>query len=91
MLSEESPDLIHYSLIDETTDIVIEEGRYLGNSRDGIWIKRWPNGKPQTQAKFEQGVEVGVWRFWNEDGDLVIKKKYNRKGELVFVAQYRYY
>lgn len=88
---EENPGLIHYSLVDTRTNIVIEEGRYVQNSRDGVWVKRWPNGNPQSQAKFEHGTKVGVWKFWNEDGDLIIKKKFNRDGQLVFAVQYRHY
>jgi antitoxin component YwqK of YwqJK toxin-antitoxin module len=88
---EADPSTVYYTLLDTTANITLEEGQYIDGERHGTWIKRWPNGDIQAILKFVEGRRKGVWRFWDEEGNLVYRKKFNRKGELILAAQYRYY
>lgn len=88
---EGDPSTVYYTLLDTVTNITLEEGQYIDGEKNGTWVKRWPNGDIQAILKFSEGTRKGTWRFWDEGGNLVYRKKFNRKGELLFAAQYRYY
>mgnify|MGYP001234463594 CR=1 FL=1 len=44
--------------------------------RDGMWIGYHENGQVKYQGTFSNGKEVGVFNYYNYDGDLVIKLNY---------------
>lgn len=88
---EDDPATIYYTLIDTTTNITLEEGQYVDSLREGVWIKRHTNGNMQARIKFQNGMRIGTWKFWDDKGNLVVKKKYGRGGDLLFAAEYRYY
>lgn len=89
--SQKDDSYIYYTLVDTTTNIVLEQGQYLNNERHGTWVRRWPDGDIQAIIKFTEGRRRGTWKFWNENGDLVYQKRFNRSGDLIFASQYRYY
>jgi len=44
--------------------------------RNGVWIGYHENGQVKYQGSFSNGKEVGVFNYYNYDGDLVIKLNY---------------
>ena len=39
-----------------------------GGVREGLCRRYWPDGKPMAEGHYENGLMIGTWSFWNEDG-----------------------
>ena len=58
--------------------------------RTGIWIKYFPNNKVRYTGMFENGKEVGVFKFYDISSSKhpVIVKTYSKKNDAFFVNFY---
>ena len=53
---------------------VFRESRERGG---GTFAVRWDNGQPRVSGDYDaEGLRVGVWKFWNEDGKLAREVEY---------------
>ncbi len=54
---------------------LIVDGNYSNGKKDGIWIKRHfgPLRNIQSQGKYENDIQVGVWTFYNHNGEIIQK------------------
>ena len=53
-----------------------EQGR-----KTGKWQAFHPNGKMRYEGNFREGYEIGTFKFWNGNGQLVSELLYSQKGE----------
>ncbi len=45
--------------------------------RRGAYVERYPNGRPRVAGDYDgDGLRVGTWRFWYEDGRLAREVEY---------------
>ena len=43
----------------------------------GGFVQRYANGRPRVAGDYDaDGLRVGIWRFWNEDGHLAREIEY---------------
>lgn len=58
--------------------------------RTGIWIKYYPNENIRYSGQFENGKEVGVFKFYEDSNSKipVIIKTYNKENDAVLVEFY---
>jgi antitoxin component YwqK of YwqJK toxin-antitoxin module len=49
----------------------MDDGRFVNGKHHGEWRSYYPDGKLWRVEVYQMGTEVGVWREWNEDGELV--------------------
>ncbi len=56
------------------------------NKLHGLYEEFYENGKPKVKGRFYYGQRKGVWKVWNENGDLIIERKYqdNRTFEFIY-------
>lgn len=70
--------VFHYELYYEETGIIESIfsqdllGKYHGN-----YISYYPNGQVEFEAQFKTGLRFGIWKWYNEDGDITNRKTYN--------------
>ncbi len=50
---------------------------YVNGQRSGFTWVRYPSGNMRYSGEYSNDKEVGVWRFYNEDGTLQMEKDYN--------------
>lgn len=43
---------------------------YSGYLLDGLYIAYYKGGDIKTKGTFKNGVKVGLWKYWNKDGDI---------------------
>lgn len=55
--------------------------------RTGVWEKKYPNNKIRYSGAFENGKEIGVFKFYNNSSSQypVIIKTYSKKNDSVLV------
>jgi len=53
------------------------EGEYVGGSRQGRKVVFWENGKKRYEGTFEDDVKVGVWKFFDVQGNEVKQLDYS--------------
>lgn len=53
--------------------------------KTGKWMEFWPNGGVRMEGTFERGLEEGVFKYFNRNGDLDRTETYHR-GERVVDA-----
>lgn len=58
-----------------------EKGFYNGHLYSGIIFANHPNGKRKYQSTFNEGVDNGEFKEWNEDG-ILIKISHYKQGKL---------
>lgn len=51
-------------------DQLVEEGTYVNNKKDGLWIKYFPNGKPETEINYSNNRPNGEYKVYYENGQL---------------------
>lgn len=56
-----------YQLRDERRDI-LASGHYLANQPNGRWTIYHANGHKSAEGRMIDGVRVGIWRTWYDDG-----------------------
>ena len=44
--------------------------------RQGKWMFFYASGKVKEVGKYKNGISVGKWKFYNENGELVKKEVY---------------
>jgi len=57
---------------------VWEEGQYLNNKREGLWITRHEDGARASQGSYHQGLSEGVWTWWYADGQERARGEFRR-------------
>lgn len=50
--------------------VVWSEGDYIDGVRNGKTVTYYANGNKYYEGQFAKAKKVGVWKFWNEDGEL---------------------
>ncbi len=48
--------------------------------RQGLWIEKYPNGKPKYMIYFKNGKPAGVFRKYYPDGTLLVDMKFSPDG-----------
>jgi antitoxin component YwqK of YwqJK toxin-antitoxin module len=38
--------------------------------RNGLWTFYYPNGKAESEGHYENGEQIGKWKFYNRWGSL---------------------
>ena len=56
--------------------------------KTGKWLAYHPNGKKRYEGNFRDGYEVGTFKFWNGNGQLISELLYSQKGEYAAVRIY---
>ncbi len=54
----------------------IEEGVYLNNRKEGIWIEYYKNGKERSKLTYVNGVLEGDAIFYSSDGKILKEGKF---------------
>ena len=57
---------------------------------DGFYRKFYPNGQLKIEGSFENGLEIGIWNFYDENKNIIRKVFYNKK-EIVLAKIENYY
>jgi len=57
-------------------DQKIEEGMYLNNRKEWIWIEYYPNGKRRNLLTYKHGILDGHAVFYNTDGKILKEGKF---------------
>jgi len=52
---------------------------YKKGKKDGITIVRHPNGTIYYKGKYEMDEPAGVWKFYNDEGQLIERKFYDEE------------
>lgn len=52
---------------------------YKKGEKDGITIVRHPNGAIYYSGEYENDEPVGVWKFYNDQGQLIERKFYDEE------------
>jgi len=42
---------------------------------EGQYVEYWENGAVKTKGRYKNGAEIGLWRYYNEEGKLIEKVK----------------
>lgn len=58
-------------------------GFYLDGKSHGMWTGRTGDGRLMSEGRFDHGIRVGTWRFWDRKGRLVKEIDYVNGGEAV--------
>lgn len=67
---------------------LIEEGEYLNNKKNGIWIKYYPNGKKKSELTFSNNVANGYAKIYYRSGQLQEEGMWQQNK---WSGQYKYY
>jgi antitoxin component YwqK of YwqJK toxin-antitoxin module len=59
-----------WMIFDATGTKIVEQGNYVNNKKEGVWIRTYPNGKTKHEITFVNGVANGPAKFYFEDGQL---------------------
>lgn len=51
-------------------DQVVEEGQYVDNKRNGIWMKYYPTGVVRSEINYENNQPRGAYRIFYDNGNL---------------------
>ena len=51
-------------------------GHFKNGTKHGESIVYFPNGQKRYSGSYKNGKRVGVWRFWDEDGELIDEKNF---------------
>jgi antitoxin component YwqK of YwqJK toxin-antitoxin module len=49
------------------------KGTYVNGYREGYGISYFPGGKKSSEGYYLKNKMVGVWKFWDEQGNLISK------------------
>jgi len=49
---------------------------------DGKFIHYHPDGKIQIQGQYSNGIQVGEWKFFDENGKPVDKDEFKKQEEV---------
>lgn len=55
------------------------ENIYKNGLIDGKTITYFPNGKKRYEGYFKNASKIGVWKFWNEEGEFVKEVDMDKK------------
>lgn len=58
------------------TSILLSEGQYFKNRREGIWKQYYPSGKLRAVLHYKKGWEHGNQKFYAETGELISEFTY---------------
>ncbi len=59
-------------------------GQYHGDA-----VYYYADGQQQRYGKYDHGLQVSEWKYFDEGGKLVEKQEFNNNGELVKTTQYK--
>lgn len=60
----------------DQTGQIVSIMSYKDNVFHGKCETWFPNGIKSTEIYYENGKPIGIWKFWNEKGELIKTKKY---------------
>jgi antitoxin component YwqK of YwqJK toxin-antitoxin module len=49
---------------------LVEEGRYAGGKRVGLWRRYWPNGNPMSEVTYQAGRPRGAYKTYYPSGKV---------------------
>ncbi len=61
-----------YSEDDVIVSYTLIQDRFSGN-----YISKYPNEQTKAKGKLRNGYKVGVWKFYDNEGELVLERNYN--------------
>lgn len=58
-------------------------------NRKGFWKHYWDDqGHLQRKGRYKKGVETKTWKYFDLDGSLVKKEKYNKSHDIIYITNY---
>ncbi|HNR49294.1 MAG TPA: hypothetical protein PKN14_08585 [Bacteroidia bacterium] len=58
-------------------------------NRKGLWKHYWDEEKHvQRKGRYKHGKEIKTWKYYNIDGALVKKEKYNKNRDSITITNY---
>lgn len=54
-------------------------GVYTNGKKEGIYIVRYPNNLLRYRGEYEEDEQVGIWQFYDEEGNLIETKNYSEE------------
>lgn len=73
-LSKRTPDgfvLLKFTAWDECKNKV-DEGYFLDEKMQGLWISWHPNGNKAAEGQYENGKQIGTFTTWHESGEVAV-------------------
>lgn len=58
-------------------------GYYKSGQPDGYWKYGMMSHYQMREGRYEQGVMVGMWKFYDADGELLARQWYDDEGEVI--------
>ncbi len=56
--------------------VIITKGAASGSLLSGVYEVFYENGQFCEKGRFINGLKNGEWRYWNQEGDLILKEKW---------------
>lgn len=53
------------------------QGWFKNDKPDGEWSYFHPNGSMSSRGFYDEGVRVGVWAYWDDDGKFTHERNYD--------------
>lgn len=66
-----------YFIFKDKKNRIIEQGYWLGEFFNGLYISYYKNGKVKSKGKFAGEEKTGEWLYYDEKGNLQKKETYN--------------
>lgn len=63
--------------------ILSTQGAYQGGLLNGLYQENYPNKQLKAQGNYVYGLKNGIWRFWNEKGELIKEERWKKGTEAI--------
>ena len=60
--------------------VLLMECLYHGGLLDGLSRSYYPNSALKEEGRYAQGQKVGIWKTYNEDGDVIAEEAFGEQG-----------
>jgi antitoxin component YwqK of YwqJK toxin-antitoxin module len=56
--------------------------------KQGLWSKDYPWGSPRYEGAFEDSKEIGLFKFYDQNGKIVSQRNYETPGGIATAVMY---
>ncbi|MFD7367375.1 toxin-antitoxin system YwqK family antitoxin [Nocardiopsis alba] len=75
--------------IEKSGDVVVSLTTFVGGREDGPQVEWYESGQIRAEGRASRvGGATGVWSEWNESGQLVERKEFDEKGNMISWRQW---
>ncbi len=67
----------------KSKSILSTEGAYQGDLLHGVYQENYLSKQLKTKGSFKYGLKNGIWRYWNEKGELLKQEKWKKGTEKI--------